>query len=135
MNGRLAARCVVALACSFVVVTGCSSSRSSSQKLCDDVASLQSSVQALQDVDIVRNGVSSLQSALDQVKSNASKVVDSAQAEFKPQVDAFESSLTALGDALDDVVANGTAAVQQAAQNVQTTGADLQRAIKSEKCT
>jgi len=57
-----------------VLAAGCgSSSKSSSTQLCGDVASVQSSVQALKNVSIVQNGVSSLQSALDKVKTDASK--------------------------------------------------------------
>jgi hypothetical protein len=89
----------------------------------------------LKNVNIVPNGVSSLQSALDKVKTDASKTADAARAEFKPQVDALESSLTSLDTALNNVQANGTAAVQRAAQDVESANADLQNAIKSKKCS
>ena len=63
------------------------------------------------------------------------EAADAARAEFKPQVDALESSLTLLDTALKNVQANGTAAVQRAAQDVESANADLQNAIKSKKCS
>jgi hypothetical protein len=126
-------RCAATLICLAVLATGCSGS--SSAALCDDAASLRASVAALQHVDIVKNGVSSLQSALDQVKADASKTADAARTEFKPQVDALESALAALGDSLQHVAANGTAPVQQAAQKVESASTDLQDAIRSQDCS
>ncbi|HEY7008175.1 MAG TPA: hypothetical protein VH395_04510 [Jatrophihabitantaceae bacterium] len=126
----------VALACAAIALAaGCSSSGgNSSSTLCSDVKSLQSATQQLKQVDVVKDGTSSLQTALDNVKQSAAKVHDAAKDEFKPQSDALQSALTSLASALKNIPANGLAPVQQAAQSVQTANTELQDAIKSKDC-
>jgi outer membrane murein-binding lipoprotein Lpp len=126
---------LVALVSIAIALAACSSSGDKSDSLCSDVNSLQSSVQQLKDVDVVKNGTSALQSALDKVKQSAAKVHDSAKSEFKSQTDALQTAITSLTTALKNVPANGLAPVQQAAQSVKTASTDLQNAIKSKKCT
>jgi hypothetical protein len=91
-------------------------------------------VQQLKQVDVVKNGTSSLQTALDNVKQSAAKVHDAAEDEFKPQTDALQSALASLASALKNVPANGLAPVKQAAQSVQTANTELQNAINSKDC-
>jgi len=135
-SSRLQAAFAAGLVSVLALLAGCgSSSKSSSSSLCNDVDSLQSSVQQLKSVDVAKNGTSSLQSALDKVKSDASAVANSAKKDFKPQVDALQSALQSLSTALENVRTNGVAPVQQAAQSVEAAQTSLQSAVKSKKCS
>jgi hypothetical protein len=120
----------------IAIAAGCSSSGggNTSSSLCSDVNNLQSAVQHLQQGDVVKNGTSSLQTALNDVKQSATKVGAAANGEFKPQVDTLPTALSSLSTAVKNVPANGLAPVQQAAQSVQTAGTRLSDAIKAKDC-
>jgi hypothetical protein len=151
MVGRTRGASISSRAASFVAVAGaaimiaagCSSSGSgggggggstSSSSLCSDVNQLQSSLQDLKQVEVVKNGTSSLQTALNNVKQSATKVGDASKGEFKPQVDALQAALSSLSSALKNIRANGVAPVQQAAKSVQTAGTELESAVRAEDC-
>jgi biopolymer transport protein ExbB/TolQ len=128
---------IAVAAAAIAIAAGCSSSKSggnSASTLCSDLNQLQSAVQQLKQVDIVKNGTSSLQTALNNVKQSAAKLGDAAKDEFKPQVDALQTGLSSLATALKNAPANGLAPVQQAAQSVQTANTELQNAIKAKDC-
>lgn len=124
---------LVAVACLVTLAAGCGSDNKSSS-LCKNLQALESSVQELKNVDVVKNGTSSLQSALDNVKRDAAATAQDAKDEFKPQVDALQNALTSLATALKNVTTTGVAAVQQAARSVQTAATDLQNAVTAKKC-
>ena len=121
---------LVAFFCSVALVGGCGGKPA----VCGDVDSLKSSLQALKKVNVVKNGTSSLQSAVNKVKSDAQKLIDDAKQEFKPQTDALQSAVTSLQNAVNNVVVNGTAPVQAAAKSVQSATTSLENAVKS-KCS
>jgi gas vesicle protein len=132
-RSRTAAALLVALLGTTAFLSACSDNNHTSS-LCSDVDALKSSTQDLKNVDVVQNGTSALQSALDQVKSDASKLADSAKTEFKPQVDALTSALSSLGTAVKHIGSAGTEPVKQAASSVQQAATNLEHDITSKKC-
>ena len=64
---------------------------------------LTSSIADLKNVDIVKNGVSALQTALSAVTDNLKAVASSASQELQPEVKALQDSLAQLATAIKDV--------------------------------
>jgi gas vesicle protein len=120
---------------SVSVVLGACSDSNDKSSLCSDVDALKSSTQQLKDVNVVQQGTSALRSALDQVKSDATALADSAKDEFKPQVEALTSALSALGTAVKNIGSAGTEPVQQALSSVQSAATNLQNDVTSKKCS
>jgi hypothetical protein len=109
----------------------CSSSTTTSDTVCADVDTLKTSVTDLKNVDVVGNGASDLQDAVNKVKDNAETVrADSASA-LRSAVDQFETALTAVRTSLQNVVSEGTAPVKTAVQNARQSAHDLQDQAKS----
>jgi hypothetical protein len=78
---------------------GCSSS-SSKPAYCTSASQLKTSVQNLDNVDVAKNGLGSLQTALSSVKTNATTLASDAQSAFGPQVTALQASISSLDTAL-----------------------------------
>lgn len=76
------------------VLAGCGSS--SKPAYCTNVANLKSSVKALPSTNVVQNGVSSLESAVTKVLTNAQAVVSSAKSDFPNETTALKSSVNTL---------------------------------------
>ena len=79
---------------------GCSSS-SSTPAYCTSASQLKTSVQNLDNVDVAKNGLGSLQTAVSSVKTNATTLASDAQSAFGPQVTALQNSLSSLDTAVN----------------------------------
>ena len=64
---------------------------------CTDAANLKTSVSNLGNVDVAKNGLSSLQTALNSVTSDAKTFAADAKSAFAPQTTALKNSLSGLG--------------------------------------
>ena len=80
------------------LAAGCSSS---TPAYCTDAANLKTSVSDLGNVDVAKNGLSSLQTALTTVTSNAKMFAADAGSAFAPQTTALQNSLSGLQSAIN----------------------------------
>jgi hypothetical protein len=115
--------------------SGTSSAGTSNAALCSARDQLKTSIQGLTSVDLVKNGTSGLQQAVDDVKTNLATVKSSASSELKPQVTALETSLQQLQTALSDTGSAGVAGVVSAAKGVAQSGSALVTSLDNLKCS
>lgn len=117
------------------LIAGCSSD--SKPAYCNDADQLKTSVQNLRDVDVVKNGLDSLKTALSNVQASAKTFAAAAKSEFAPQITALQNSLSGLDTAIKSVVgqpsAATVAAIGSAVSQVKNSASDLQNAASS-KC-
>ena len=155
---RIPGRAAVAVLGLVLVAGACGSSSSSSSKptttvaptttttagpqtsasaaLCSARDALQKSVQDLTNVDVVKNGTSSLQTALDNVKTNLEAVKSAASSDLQPQVKALQDSLSQLQTAVSNVGSGGgLAAIVTAAQDVARNGSTLFSSLQNLRCS
>ena len=105
--------------------TSSSSSNSSTSiasgkaSVCAARANLDQSVTALASPSLLTGGKSAIQSALDTVKTNLDAVASSAQATYKPQVDAVKSALDELQTTVSNFGSGSTV------QNLQAAGSAI----------
>jgi hypothetical protein len=78
--------------------------------VCDDVATLQSSVDNLKDVQVSENGVNALTSQLTQIKQDLQQLGTSAEAEFGDDVSKVETAFTSLQSSVAAAKSERTAA-------------------------
>lgn len=134
-----------ALVCVALVLTGCSSDSDSSstssttttkEAVCSDKESLESSVEALTDIDLTE-GTNAITAALDQVKDDLDALGDSVQTDLQPEVDDVKSALsdleTAVGDFGDGSLTDDLQATGNAIAEVGSSAADMFSAL-STKC-
>jgi len=116
------------------LAAGCSSSKPA---YCTDADQLKTSVQDLANVNVAQNGLSSLQTALTSVKTNATAFATDAKSAFAPQTTALQSSLSGLQTAITSAKGQpsvaAAAAVVPAVAQVKTSASALQSAV-SGKC-
>ena len=116
------------------LAVGCSSSKPA---YCTDAANLKTSVQNLGNVDVAKNGLSSLQTALTSVKTNAASFATDAQSAYPSQIAALNTSLSALQTAITSAKGQppvtAAAAVVSAVSQVKNSASALQSAA-SGKC-
>lgn len=116
------------------LTAGCSSSKPA---YCTDAEQLKTSVQNLGNVNVVQNGLSSLQTALTSVKTSASAFVTDAKSAYPSQTAALKTSLsglqTAITSAKGQPLATAAAAVVPAVTQVKNSAGALQSAA-SGKC-
>ena len=116
------------------LAAGCSSSKPA---YCTDAANLKTSVQNLGNVDVAKNGLSSLQTALTSVKTNAASFATDAKSAYAPQTAALNTSLSALETAITSAKGQppvtAAAAVVPAVTQVKNSASALQSAA-SGKC-
>ena len=96
-TGLLVAAAVLAPVLSGLAA-GCSSS---TPAYCTAAASLKTSVSNLGNVDVAKNGLSSLQTALTSVTSDAKMFAADAKSAFAPQTTALQNSLSGLQSAIN----------------------------------
>jgi hypothetical protein len=84
-------RAIVALSSPAALLAGCGSSKPS---YCSSVDSLKSSVQALPQTNVIKNGTNGLKSAVTKVQSDANAVVSSAKSDFPNETSALQSSVS-----------------------------------------
>ena len=136
-TGLLLAAVVLALVVSGLAA-GCSSS---TPAYCTDAANLKTSVSNLGNVDVAKNGLSSLQTALTTVTSNAKMFAADAGSAFAPQTTALQNSLSGLQSAITSaknqpsLTAASASAVASSVTQVKSSASALQSAVSaSGKC-
>ena len=98
--------------------------KSAQERYCEAGASLESSVNALSNVDVIAEGANGMETAVDAVEDDANELRDSATDAAADEVDALNDALGDLGDALgaagDDLTSDNATAVVDAIGGVQT---------------
>ena len=118
------------------LAAGCSSSKPT---YCTDAANLKTSVSDLGNVDVAKNGLSSLQTALTSVTSDAKTFAADAGSAFAPQTTALQNSLSSLGTAITSAKSQpsvtAATAVASSVTQVKSSASALQSAVSaSGKC-
>jgi hypothetical protein len=104
---------------------------SASDASCAARDELQAAISDLSNVDVVRNGTSSITDALTRIKDALGEVRSTAGADVQPQVDAFQQSL----DQLQTAIAGGaTQAIVSGVRDVATTGGTLMTSLRNLRC-
>jgi hypothetical protein len=115
--------------------TTVSSSRgTASPQLCTARDNLKTSIQNLATVDVLKNGTSGVQDAVNKVKDNLQTLKANASSDLQPQIQAFQDSLTALGNAVSNVSSGGVGSVVTAASKAAQDGQALVTSLGSLKC-
>ena len=129
-SGGLAAA-VVVLALSGLAA-GCSSS-SSEPAYCTDASQLKTSVQDLGNVDVAKNGLGSLQTALSSVQADAKTFAADAKSAFSSQTAALNTALaglqTAITSAKGQPPLTAATAVASSVTQVKDSAGALQSAV------
>jgi len=117
------------------LAAGCSSSKPA---YCTSAANLKTSVSNLGNVDVAKNGLGSLQTALNSVKTNANTFASDAKSAYPSQTTALQNSLSSLETAIKSVKGQppltAAAAVAPAVTQVKTSASNLESAA-SGKCS
>ncbi len=92
------------LAVSAALLAGCGGS--SKPAYCSAVTNLESSIKALPNTDVLKNGVSALQTAFTKVQNDATAVVNNAKSDFPSETTALTSSVDALSTTVKQAAAN-----------------------------
>lgn len=123
-----------------LVVTACSSKTDAEAALCDNIDSLQASIQAVKDVNVITDGTDSLKASLVDLRDRVQAVVDAATDVLRPDLDAIRSSLDAIEASVEHVqsgtpiadeavnISNGLAELKQAGEGLVATA-------KSQDCS
>ena len=121
-----------------LVLSGLAAGCSSTPSYCADAANFKTSVSNLDNVDVAKNGLGSLQTALSSVQTSANKLVSDAKSAFPSQTSALQNSLSALATAIKSAKgqppATAATAVVPAVTQVKTSASNLQSAV-SGKCS
>ena len=117
------------------LAAGCSSSKPA---YCTAATNLKTSVSNLSNVDVAKNGLSSLQTALTSVQTNAKTFASDAKSAYPSQTTALQNSLSSLGNAIKSGQGQrsvtAAAAVVPAVTQVKNSASALQSAV-SGKCS
>ena len=118
------------------LAAGCSSS---TPAYCTAAASLKTSVSNLGNVDVAKNGLGSLQTALTSVTSDAKTFAADAKSAFAPQTTALQNSLSGLESAVKSAKSQpsltAASAVGSSVTQVKSSASALQSAVSaSGKC-
>ena len=128
-------RCLLLQAAVLILVlsglaAGCSSSKPA---YCTDAANLKTSVSNLGNVDVAKNGLSSLQTALNSVQSNAKSFATNAKSAFPSQTAALNTALSSLQTAITSAKGQPplttATAVASSVSQVKNSASALQSAI------
>jgi hypothetical protein len=96
----------VAAATATLVAAGCGGS--SKPAYCSDVSALQSSVDDLKSVQLQSGALTTLQTDLQTVQTNANAVVSSAKQDFPSQTSALQSSVSSLSKTIKGLPSSPT---------------------------
>ena len=116
------------------LAAGCSSSKPA---YCTAASQLKTSVQNLKNVDVAKNGLGSLQTALSSVKTDVTTLASEAQSAFGPQITTLQNSLSSLDTAINSakgepsLTAAGT--IASSFTQVKSSASDLVNAAEG-KC-
>ena len=117
------------------LAAGCSSSKPA---YCTAATNLKTSVSNLGNVDVAKNGLSSLQTALTSVQTNAKTFASDAKSAYPSQTTALQNSLSSLENAIKSAQGQrsvtAAAAVVPAVTQVKNSASALQSAV-SGKCS
>jgi hypothetical protein len=108
----------------IAAIAGCGDDdeKSAQEKYCEAGASLEASVEALLDLDLVAEGTDGLESALGEVESNVNDLRDAATDAAADDVTALEQSVDGLEGAVSDlggeISSENVTGVQSAVQSV-----------------
>jgi hypothetical protein len=102
--------------------------------VCTDREALESSVAALQDVDVRAEGANGLTAAIGTVEDDLRAFGDSAGSELQPQVDAVQDSIDQLKTAVDNLDSDGVAAAVSAVSGVASSTATLVGSLEAGSC-
>jgi hypothetical protein len=112
------------------LAAGCSSSKPA---YCTDAANLKTSVSNLGNVDVAKNGLGSLQSALSSVQANANAFASDAKSAYPSQTTALQNSVSSLGTAITSAKGQppltAATAVASSVTQVKTSASALQSAV------
>jgi len=104
---------------------------------CTAATNLNNSVHNLGNVDVAKDGLGALQTALGKVQSNAKTFVSDAKSAYPSQTTALQNSLSGLGTAITSAKGQppltAAASVASSVTNVKNSADTLQNALKS-KC-
>ncbi|MGO8883733.1 MAG: hypothetical protein ACLPUO_26175 [Streptosporangiaceae bacterium] len=123
-------RCLLLPAAALILAgltAGCSSSKPA---YCTAASQLKTSVQNLGQVDVTKNGLGSLETALKSVSTNAKTFATEAKSAFAPQTTALQNSISSLDTAVNSAkgqpslaaagaVASSVTQVKNAASNLE----------------
>ena len=101
---------------------------------CADSEALQTSVAALQDVDVVAEGTDGLTAAVDQVKTDLEAFGSSAGEELQPDVEALQTSVDSLETAIAGFDTDGAAPVVAAVTAVTESATALIETVDAGAC-
>jgi hypothetical protein len=133
-------RLLLAAAVSALVLSGLAAGCSSSPPAyCTAAANLKTSVSNLGNVDVAKNGLGSLQTALNSVTSDAHTFAADAKSAFAPQTTALQNSLSGLETAIKSAKSQpsltAASAVASSVTQVKNSASALQSAVSgSGKC-
>ena len=112
------------------LAAGCSSSKPA---YCTAASQLQTSVQNLGNVDVAKNGLGSLQTAVSSVTSNANTFASDAKSAFPSQTTALKNSLSSLETAIKSAQGQppvtAAAAVVSPVAQVKNSASTLESAV------
>jgi hypothetical protein len=113
-----------------VLLTGCGGN---TPAYCSAASGLKTSVQDLEKVDVAKNGLGSMKTALDNVSSNANTFISEAKSAYSSQTAALRSSLSDLSAAIKSAVQQPSVAaldaVRAAARQVEDSASALDNAV------
>jgi archaellum component FlaC len=113
----------------LLAACGSDDDQSAQEKYCEAGQSLQSSTAALFDLDLIAQGTSGLEDAVNAVEKDVDALQDSATEAAADEVDALEQSVkdldSALSDVSGDISADNVAALETAVQSVATAAQGL----------
>jgi hypothetical protein len=103
--------------------------------VCQARDQLKTSVEALTDPSVLTSGTSAIKAAVDRVQSNLDALRTAAKQDYKPEVDAFQTSLQQLESAVGNLgngnLSQNLQAVGSAIAKVGTTSGDLFSKLKA----
>jgi hypothetical protein len=104
-GGRVGAAAIVV---AVALIAGCGGS--SKPSYCSSVASLKSSVKALPQTDVIKNGTSALTSAVTKIQTDAQSAVSDAKSDFPDETSTVTSSVNALATTAKQLTSSPSAA-------------------------
>jgi hypothetical protein len=110
------------------------STTSTTASVCDQRTAVSDAVDELKNVNVIEDGTSSLEPAIDDVKQAVDALGESAESEIQPEVDAVKSSLSELESAIGDVASNGLQPVATAAAATGEAASKLVTELEALPC-
>jgi hypothetical protein len=111
------------------LAAGCGSS--SKPSYCSSLSNLETSIKALPNVEVVKNGTSALESALQKVQSDANALVSSAKSDFPNESSAVKSSVDALSSTVEQLASSPSAALIAQVPGQVTAVANAAKSLSS----